>query len=155
MSLHAGILHATLPMHVPFTLVTADKSLGVMSDELQRVGRQTILWTSHPASRADRTGGRSRSRPAGRAPARAPAPAKAPAPAPSSAPRSLQQVASSYAARLGRVKNPPSRLKALLNDIKNRAGSTPHSPEEILEELKKSHGVSVDARGKVLLQKKG
>src|SRR5579884_3209844 len=27
MSLHVGILHATLPLHLPFTIVTADRSL--------------------------------------------------------------------------------------------------------------------------------
>src|SRR6185295_5325134 len=43
MSLHAGMLHATLPFHVPFTLVTNDKSLQVMCQELQRVGRQASL----------------------------------------------------------------------------------------------------------------
>ncbi|MBI5596306.1 MAG: hypothetical protein HY928_09495, partial [Elusimicrobia bacterium] len=47
MALHAGILHATLPMHIPFTIVTNDKGLSVIAQEFLRVGRQTVLWTSH------------------------------------------------------------------------------------------------------------
>lgn len=193
MSLHAGMLHAVLPMSVPFTLVTNDKSLAAMVQELQRIGRMTNLWTSHPDAAAQaeasaETGGRGgrgrRPRRGGRAasaaPARArrgrgrakPAPApdavekleaiaaeeaaaeqmemRAPAPAPSAAGgKSLEAVAATYAARLSRVKDPPSRLKTLLNDIKNRAVSSGFSPEAILEELKRSHGVSVDEQGRV------
>lgn len=44
-------------------------------------------------------------------------------------------------------------MKTLLNDIKNRAGSHGFSPEEILEELKRHHGVKVDAQGRVQVQK--
>lgn len=178
MSLHAGILHATLPMHLPFTLVTADKSLAVMADELQRVGRQAVLWTSH-AGRA----GRRKAQPPGRSQGAGPAGLKAsirrrreplqPEPArrsasaagmrarPPASPeppprptghdriRGLAEVAGAYALRLARIKDPPSRVKALLNDIKNRALASGHTPEEILEELKRSHGLEVDARGRV------
>ena len=171
MSLHVGILHATLPLHIPFMIVTADKSLSVAVQELQRIGRQATLWTSHPER-----GGRRRAEPAvageaaarpssrrrrssGRRPAAVPAaaaavsaaatPAKGPAGvAPGG--RSLAEVAASYAARLGRIKDPPSRLKTLINDIANRAGAG-HSAEKILEELKLHHGVTVDESGKVRL----
>ena len=54
-----------------------------------------------------------------------------------------------YAARLQRIKDVPSRLKTLLNDIKNRAGSQGFNPEEVLEELKRHHGVEVDSQGRV------
>lgn len=197
MSLHAGVLHSTLPLGIPFTLVSNDKSLGAMAQELQRIGRRAELWTSHPdplrqaedvaaapssssraRGRSGRSGGRSRgggrgrtssrsgrsspgrSSPASRAVSSAPsAPATPPPPsvpastapaAPSGkATRSLADVAASYAARLKRVKNPPSRLKALLNDIKNRAVGAAATPEEILEVLKRSHGVSIDEQGRV------
>jgi hypothetical protein len=183
MSLHCGMLHTTLPMHIPFTLVTHDKSLSVMCQELQRIGRRAELWTSHPerggraprapratvaagspAARTSRGGGRGRGRGrVVRAPARVPAAVAAPSsapvitqsPAPFAAPgRGVAQIAASYAARLGRIKDPPSRLKTLLNDIKNRAGATGLSPEDILEELKRSQVLSVDSNGKVLLQKR-
>ncbi|MBI4422760.1 MAG: hypothetical protein HY554_03480 [Elusimicrobia bacterium] len=174
MSLHAGILHATLPMHLPFTLVTADRSLGVMADELQRVGRQAVLWTSH-----EPRGGRRRAAPAARRPsssgtpedrdaqpAQAPAtrrrrrgrrPAAAVPTAPASpAPqpdRRLAEAGAAYAARLARIKDPPSRLKTLLNDIRHRSASAGFSPEEILEELKRSHGLLVDGEGHVRVKR--
>ena len=47
-------------------------------------------------------------------------------------------------ARLQRIKDARSR-EDLTNDIKNRAAAT-LSPEEILEELKRHHGVKVDAQ---------
>lgn len=183
MSLHCGMLHATLPMHIPFTLVTNDKSLAVMVQELQRLGRQAVLWTSHEAraaggrgagrgrsaaaakpaagpsaavhkeggrSRRGRRDGRGRSRPAAAA-----APAALPAPdingtaAPEAHEGSLAAAAAAYARRLAKVKDPPSRLKALLNDIKNRTIGSGQPPEAILEELKRSHGILVDANGKV------
>ena len=53
MSLHAGVLHATLPLAIPFTLVSNDKSLGAMAQELQRIGRRAELWTSHPDNRTE------------------------------------------------------------------------------------------------------
>lgn len=178
MSLHCGMLHATLPMHVPFMMVTADKSLAVMVQELQRVGRQAELWTSHPErggravavpSTAVRrpSGGRGRGRGRGRSRSAAapavsiPAPAAevagGPAPeaaaaaptAPAKGGKTLEQVAAAYAARLARIKDPPSRLKTLLNDIKNRTAGSVFPPEVVLEEIKRSHGVSVDAAGKV------
>lgn len=76
------------------------------------------------------------------------------APPPSDEPRkaggkTLAEVAWTYAARLQRIKDVPSRLKTLLNDIKNRAGSQGFTPEEVLEELKRHHGVRVDGSGKV------
>jgi hypothetical protein len=164
MSMHTGILHATLPMHIPFTIVTNDKSLSVMCQELQRVGRRADLWTSHPEQRGGRAarapkaavkapsrrGGRGR-RPASRPAAPSPAvPVAAPAsPAPSG--KVLAEVASSYAARLSRIKDPPSRLKTLLNDIKNRAAASGFSPEAILEELKSSGVLTVDQNGRVVL----
>ena len=177
MSLHIGILHATLPMQVPFMIVTHDKSLAVACQELMRIGRQATLWTSHPergggsrrtksaeapsassSSSSRRRGGR-------RSPRRAPPPAPKPEavsvveavspaePAPAGG-KSVAEVAAAYAARLGRIKDPPSRLKTLINDIANRAGRSGHSAEAILEELKVSHGVSVDASGKVTLASK-
>lgn len=178
MSLHVGILHATLPLHVPFMIVTNDKSLSVAVQELQRIGRQASLWSSHPENRGASTGrrkaaepaaeGASRSRRGGRssrrgrrsssapAPARAAAPVAAPAAA-SDAPaapgsRSLADVAAAYAARLYRIKDPPSRLKTLINDIANRSGASGYGAEMILDELKLRHGVTVDAQGKVKIE---
>jgi hypothetical protein len=165
MSLHAGILHATLPMHIPFTLVTHDKSLAVMAQELQRVGRRAELWTSHPdrgarrapsapsAARKPVSRGRRRpSRPVPAAAVPAASPIAAPAPAAAPAGRGLAQIAAAYASRLSRIKDPPSRLKTLLNDIKNRAGTSGFSPEAILEELKSAQTLSVDANGRVALR---
>jgi hypothetical protein len=63
--------------------------------------------------------------------------------------KTLSEVAWTYAARLQRIKDVPSRLKTLLNDIKNRAGSQGFNPEEVLEELKRHHGVKVDSQGRV------
>ena len=63
--------------------------------------------------------------------------------------KTLSEVAWTYAARLQRIKDVPSRLKTLLNDIKNRAGSQGFNPEEVLEELKRHHGVKVDSSGRV------
>jgi len=63
---------------------------------------------------------------------------------------SLVSVAAAYAHRLGRIKDPPSRLKTLLNDITHRTGNSGLPAEAILEELKRSHGVTVDAAGHVL-----
>ena len=48
MSLHAGMLHAVLPSHVPFLMVTNDATLSAMAAELQRLGRVATIWTSHP-----------------------------------------------------------------------------------------------------------
>lgn len=198
MSLHAGLLHATLPLQLPFMMVTNDQTLAAMCQELQRLGRQASLWTSHPegggrrapasasessssssgsrsGSRSRRggsssrgrgrrsSGGRAAAKPAAR-PAAPPAtsvaawteasePLAAAAPAAKSAPRSgrsLADVASAYAARLGRIKDPPTRLRALMNDIKHRASlASGYTPEAILEELKLSHGFTIDERGKV------
>jgi hypothetical protein len=197
MSLHAGMLHAILPQHIPFLMVTNDATLQAMSAELQRLGRIATIWTSHPDNaaiaaedaaaaepdepkRARSRGGRSRSR-GGRAPSRrggrsrsggsssrassnatssAPSePAQKAPPAPvSDEPRKpggkpLSEVAWTYAARLQRIKDVPSRLKTLLNDIKNRAGSQGFTPEEVLEELKRHHGVKVDSSGRVQVAK--
>lgn len=171
MSLHAGMLHAVLPMNVPFTLVTNDKSLAIMVQELQRIGRQATLWTSHPENRGTQTtsargrSGRGRAnnrRASGRGRRKAAVAEVAPAPvveAPaveaaavsSSSGKTLAQVAASYAARLRRIKDPPSRVKTLLNDIKNRAAASGFSPETILEELQRGHNVRVDDQGKVHL----
>ncbi|MDE2291875.1 MAG: hypothetical protein KGL53_07315, partial [Elusimicrobia bacterium] len=63
MALHAGILHATLPMHIPFTIVTNDKGLSVIAQEFQRVGRQTVLWTSHAEAEPEAEGPAPRKRP--------------------------------------------------------------------------------------------
>ncbi|MEK7384676.1 MAG: hypothetical protein AAB262_15515 [Elusimicrobiota bacterium] len=184
MSLHAGMLHATLPHHVPFLMVTNDATLSAMAAELQRLGRIATIWTSHPdavamsaearedavgqpkARRSRSRGGRARG---GRAPAprsggrgrapRATAPAAAaPIAPPPDVPRktggkTLSEVAWTYAARLQRIKDVPSRLKTLLNDIKNRAGSQGFAPEEVLEELKRHHGVKVDAQGRVQVER--
>jgi hypothetical protein len=201
MSHHAGILHATLPMHLPFVMVTNDKALGAIAQELQRLGRQAAIWTSHdkpqPASRSRRAaaepssespargrgrgrrrGGRGRT--GGRAAPKAaaattpaawesaepiglgkPEPEAVPAPSADAVPASaetsadpkLAEVAASYAARLGRIKDPPSRLKTLLNDIKNRTKSSGVPPEAVIEELKRSHGVVVDGQGRVSRRK--
>ncbi len=67
--------------------------------------------------------------------------------------KTLSEAAWTYASRLQRIKDVPSRVKTLLNDIKNRAGSHGFSPEEILEELKRHHGVKVDAQGRVQVEK--
>lgn len=149
MSLHAGILHATLPLAIPFTLVTFDKALLAITQELQRVGRQVGAWTSHPEGEPRR---RTRLAPAAvirkiSPRRRSPAPAP-PAPSPSSKP-TLQEAAAAYAQRLSRLKDIPSRVKSLLNDIRFRAKTGSFSPEEILEKLKKSHGYRVDEQGKV------
>ena len=185
MSLHAGILHATLPMHIPFTFVTADKALGVMVEELQRLGRVAAIWSSHPERGGSRTRaeaparkapagnsrGSSRGRGRGRGRARvAPVPAAvsaAPAETGAEAPvteviaapvgtsgAGIERVTATYAARLARVKGPPSRVKALLNDIKNRAGAG-HTPEQILEELKRRGAVAVDDKGRVQYPPRG
>ena len=198
MSLHAGMLHAVLPAHVPFLMVTNDATLSAMAAELQRLGRIATIWTSHPdaaamseearsyeaagskparRSRGGRSrGGRSRAGSSssstaasarrgrggrGRAPSRhtPPEAASAPTPAPvSDEPRktggkTLSEAAWGYASRLQRIKDVPSRVKTLLNDIKNRAGSHGFSPEEILEELKRHHGVKVDVQGRVHVEK--
>jgi hypothetical protein len=183
MSLHAGMLHATLPQHIHFLMVTNDATLQAMAAELQRLGRVASLWTSHPdpeavsreareelddeprprsRSRGGRSrGGRSRSVRAPRARSGSSSssrgsvpPPPPPPPPPPDVPRkaggkTITEVAWSYAARLQRIKDVPSRVKPLLNDIKNRAGSHGFSPEEILEELKRNHGVRVDAQGRV------
>ena len=65
----------------------------------------------------------------------------------------MSEAAWTYASRLQRIKDVPSRVKTLLNDIKNRAGSHGFSPEEILEELKRHHGVKVDVQGRVQVEK--
>jgi len=182
MSLHAGMLHATLPHHISFLMVTNDATLSAMAAELQRLGRVASLWTSHPdpeaisreareeAADEPRPRSRSRSR-GGRGRARAPRerrtrsgsssssrssvpPPPPPPPPPPDVPRkaggkTITEVAWTYAARLQRIKDVPSRVKPLLNDIKNRAGSHGFSPEEVLEELKRNHGVRVDAQGRV------
>ena len=154
MSLHAGLLHATLPMQIPFTLVTFDTNLSFMAQELQRLGRQTTLWTSHPE------GGGRRRRPASEAktpraprqrrPARASSARAASSSGASGGPaKTLAEATATYAGRLTRMKDVPSRLKTLLNDIKNRAPKGSYTPEEILEELKRTHGYSIDAQGRV------
>jgi hypothetical protein len=185
MSLHAGMLHATLPHHIPFLMVTNDATLSAMAAELQRLGRVASLWTSHPdpaavsaeareeaedEPRPRSRGGRSRSRGGrtsrrggkGRAPrAAAASPAREAAPPPAAVPdvprkpggKTLSEVAWTYASRLQRIKDVPSRLKTLLNDIKNRAGSQGFTPEEILEELKRHHGVKVDGQGRVQVER--
>jgi hypothetical protein len=107
-----------------------------------------------------RRGGSGRSRaPSSSSPRAAATPAPAPAPSAPAAPipdtprkpggKTLTEVAWTYAARLQRIKDVPSRLKTLLNDIKNRAGSQGFTPEEVLEELKRNHGVKVDSQGRV------
>lgn len=203
MSLHAGMLHAVLPQHVPFLMVTNDATLTAMTAELQRLGRMATVWTSHRDMEAElaeaeagatgsyesagttkaknnrRRGGRSRG---GRGRAAAPVSRRsrggrgrsssrstppetaAAAPAPVILPpdtgeprkaggKTLSEAAWTYASRLQRIKDVPSRVKTLLNDIKNRAGSHGFSPEEILEELKRHHGVKVDAQGRVQVER--
>jgi hypothetical protein len=104
---------------------------------------------------SSRRGGRSRSSQSSSRASAEPAPApRAPAAPVSDEPRkpggkTLSEVAWTYAARLQRIKDVPSRLKTLLNDIKNRAGSQGFNPEEVLEELKRHHGVKVDSTGHV------
>jgi hypothetical protein len=187
MSLHAGMLHATLPQHIHFLMVTNDATLQAMAAELQRLGRVATIWTSHPdagqmsaearedsfedvkAPRGRGRGGRSRggrssSRRGGSGRSRSGSSSRAaaehsPAPSAPAAPipdvprkaggKTLTEVAWTYAARLQRIKDVPSRLKTLLNDIKNRAGSQGFTPEEVLEELKRNHGVKVDSQGRV------
>ena len=162
MSVHAGLLHASVPMHVPFSIVTNDKALSGIVQELQRVGRVATLWTSHPdqaeqaqassgrrspaRSSRSRRGGRGRGRSAKAAPAEQ---APATAAAPSSPAKSLEEVAAAYERMLSRAKNPPSRLKALINDIGNRTANFGYPADAILEELKCSHGLSIDERGRV------
>lgn len=202
MSLHAGMLHAVLPQHVPFLMVTNDATLTAMTAELQRLGRVATVWTSHRDMEAELTeaesgttggyesagttkaknhrrrggrgrssstsrggssssrGGRSRrSRSSRSEPSAAPKTEAAPPPAPvSDEPRktggkTLTEAAWTYASRLQRIKDVPSRVKTLLNDIKNRAGSHGFTPEEILEELKRNHGVRVDGQGRVAVDR--
>jgi hypothetical protein len=111
-----------------------------------------------------RSGGRSTSRRGGRGSrSRSSRSEPSPAPAAPAAPvsdeprkpggKTLAEVAWTYAARLQRIKDVPSRLKTLLNDIKNRAGSQGFAPEEVLEELKRHHGVQVDAQGRVQVER--
>lgn len=182
MALHAGILHATLPMSLPFTIVTNDKALGVTVQELQRVGRQTTAWTSHPerrgggrgrakAAHAEKTegeekpavsrsagrrrggrrgGGRGRAKPAPVLEISTPAASAGAALAAAAGDQfELAEAASAYAARLARVKDPPSRLKALINDIANRAAPAGVDPLAVVEELKRIGVVTVDASGRV------
>jgi hypothetical protein len=149
MSLHAGLLHAILHKHVPFTLVTADKSLSAMAQELQRLGRLASLWTSHPErgrARAQAPAKEPRQAPARRTRGRAKAPPASPPPA---AAPSLEETARTYLRRLAAIKDPPGRLKALLNDIKNRSGASGHPPEAVLESLKRSGALTVDDKGRV------
>jgi hypothetical protein len=189
MSLHAGMLHAILPQHINFLMVTNDATLQAMAAELQRLGRIASLWTSHPdpaavsmearedladEPRPRSRGGRSRSRGGrtsrrggkGRAPRAsssaasrsATPPPPPPPPPPPDVPRkaggkTITEVAWTYAARLQRIKDVPSRVKPLLNDIKNRAGSHGFTPEEVLEELKRNHGVKVDSQGRVQVER--
>jgi len=185
MSLHAGMLHAILPQHIPFLMVTNDATLQAMAAELQRLGRIASLWTSHPdpaavsaeareeaadepRPRSRSRGGRSRggrtSRRGGKGRAtRASSPSSTssssvPPPPPPDVPRkpggkTITEVAWTYAARLQRIKDVPSRVKPLLNDIKNRAGSHGFTPEEVLEELKRNHGVKVDSQGRVQVER--
>ena len=151
MALHAGVLHATLPMQLPFTIVTNDKSLAVTVQELQRVGRQASLWTSHPeksvrksgpARTAEKARGevavRGRSRRGGRGRARV-----------TPSPAAVEVVAAAYAARLARIKDPPSRLSTLTNDIANRTGNAGYDPKIVIEELKRLGVVTIDANGRV------
>ncbi|HBL18522.1 MAG: hypothetical protein A2X36_10620 [Elusimicrobia bacterium GWA2_69_24] len=199
MSLHAGMLHSALPMHVAFTLVTHDKSLAAMAQELQRIGRHAELWTSHPergggerggerggrrrtpssrggsasvargapaaeggapkvpSSRRRRGGGGRKPRSAAASAAAEPVPVVAGVEPVAARPRpgkekSLPDAAAAYARRLGGMKNPPAKLKALLNDITNRAGSFGHTADAILSELKASGALTVDPDGRVHLR---
>jgi hypothetical protein len=61
----------------------------------------------------------------------------------------LADVTAAYERMLSRAKNPPSRLKALLNDIGNRTANSGYQPADILEELKRSYGLKIDERGRV------
>jgi hypothetical protein len=178
MSLHAGILHATLPLHLPFTFVTNDKSLAVMVQELQRLGRQAALWSSHPdrsvapsrrsrsssAAPASRSGRGSRTRRGRGGRSAAPKVQEQPKPEPVSetmavpeAPRpdngapdqALAKAAAAYARRLASIKDPPARLKTLLNDIANRTANTGHPPQAILDELQRMGALTVDKDGHV------
>ncbi len=184
MSLHAGILHASVPLSIPFTLVTNDKALSVMAQELGRLGRRAEIWTSHPdrqtpaarrapsrrgssaSSGASSGGGRGMRRGRGgsgrrpraaqpRTTPAAPAEAKAAAAPPAVPGAILSGIAASYAGRLRKRRDPPSRLKSLLNDISNRTATSGFTPEEILGELKRSHGVQVDDAGHVKLAPAG
>jgi hypothetical protein len=138
MSLHAGMLHATLPMHLPFILVTADKSLVAMAQELQRVGRQASVWSSHqPKAVRQRR----------QEPKPEPKPESKRAPAAS---RTVSQAADAYVRRLASIKDPPARLKSLLNDIAHRASASGVSAEAVVAELKRRKVLSVDAQGRVL-----
>ena len=163
MALHVGLLHASLPMRLPFSVVTNDKALSAIVQELQRVGRVATIWTSHPErSSARPASGRSRAAGRGRGRSRrtkattrsaAPLPRAEAVPAATAAAtrpgRSLPEVAAAYQRMLSRAKNPPSRLKALLNDISNRTANSGLQPADILEELKRSHGLCIDERGHV------
>jgi hypothetical protein len=140
------------------TLWTSHPDAAAMSEEARAENIEEPKSSSRRrggrsrGGRTSRRGGRSRSSSSSRAAESAPA---APAPAPvSDEPRkpggkTLSEVAWTYASRLLRIKDVPSRLKTLLNDIKNRAGSQGFQPEEILEELKRHHGVKVDGSGRV------
>jgi len=175
MSLHAGILHATMPLHLPFTFVTNDKTLAVMVQELQRLGRQAVLWSSHPdrsvssvrrsrsaaapaakssRSRRPRRGGRSAAPKVQEqlAPVSATETVEVPeAPRPDNGAPDLALVkaAASYARRIASIKDPPARLKTLLNDIANRTVHTGHTPQTILDELQRMGALTVDKNGKV------
>jgi hypothetical protein len=153
------------------TIWTSHPDAAGMSAEARDAGEETF---EEPKPRSRSRGGRSRggrSRSGGRSSGRSrsgssssraaaepsPKPA-APAAPVSDEPRkpggkTLSEVAWTYAARLQRIKDVPSRLKTLLNDIKNRAGSQGFNPEEVLEELKRHHGVKVDSQGRVAVAK--
>lgn len=146
LSLHAGMLHATLPHHIPFLMITNDTTLQGMAAELQRLGRVASIWTSHREAEKAPAPKVARPRPARPNPRRIVATKKP-------TDKSLAEVAADYAARLQRIKDAPSRLKTLLNDIKNRSGSHGVNPEEVLEQLKLHHGVTVDAQGRVQILK--
>ncbi len=128
----------------------------------RRGGRSRGGRSSSSASTAAPRSGRSRGG-RSRTSSRATPPEAASAPAPVLPPdngeprktggKTLSEAAWTYASRLQRIKDVPSRVKTLLNDIKNRAGSHGYSPEEILEELKRHHGVQVDAQGRVKVAK--
>lgn len=159
MALHAGVLHATIPMNIPFLIVTNDKGLAVIVEEFQRVGRQAALWTSHeaaedapaPASRrgAARRGRRGRGKAAAKA-AEPPA-EKAPEAAPAAPADDAVngQAAADYARRLMQAKDPPSRLKSLLRDIQNRAKPKGCDPKAVVDLLVGAGVVSVDGQGRV------
>ena len=163
MALHAGILHATLPMHIPFTIVTNDKGLSVIAQEFQRVGRQTVLWTSHaengPAAEAAApraASGRGRGRGRGRRSRKAaPAAARPAPPPPAPAAHSPEadalngQAAAAYAQRLSKTKDPPSRLKSLLRDIASRVKPAGCDPQAVVDLLVGAGIVSIDANGRV------